>query len=146
MEKPTWGCPECGSDEVFQHVTMEATRGGTFRQQNGSWTFDGEEEVDRDSLDLADEGEFECGSCGETFKQPSRVRHDDGIRVALKVTGTAYRPDDNGVEQELDDDLCARVEVVCTDREQAKRLFETLRLFLQGVVGTAQAGAGQRVA
>jgi len=146
MDKPNWGCPECGSTDIIQHVTMDATRRGRFRELNGGWAFDGEEEVDRDSLDLSDEGEFECQDCSATFDKPARVRQGGGIRLALKVSGTAFRLDDKGVERELDDDFCARFEIICADQEQVVRLFDTLRLFLEGVVGSAQAGPGRQVA
>ncbi|MBI5486489.1 MAG: hypothetical protein HY905_04075 [Deltaproteobacteria bacterium] len=146
MEKPKWGCPECGSTEVTQHVTMDATRSGRFRELNGSWTFDGEDEVDRDSLDLSDEGEFECADCGATFERPARIREEPGVRVTFKVSGDAYEPGEHGIEKDLDIDLNTRFEVVCADQEQVKRLFETLRLFLEGVAGAAQAGTGRKVA
>ena len=146
MEKPKWGCPECGSPDVTQHVTMDATRGGRFRELNGSWTFDGEDEVDRDSLDVSDEGEFECEDCGATFQKPARIREEPGIRVTFELSGDAYRPGEHGIEKELYLDLGARFELLCADEEQVRRLFETLRLFLEGVVGAAQAGTGRRVA
>ena len=140
MERPKWGCPECGSADVTQHVTMDATRSGRFRELNGSWTFDGEDEVDRDSLDLSDEGEFECADCGATFERPARIREEPGIRVTFEVSGDAHEPGEHGVEKDLDLDLSTRFEVLCPDQEQVKRLFETLRLFLKGVTESAQAG------
>ena len=146
MEKPRWGCPECASADVTQHVTMDATRSGRFRELNGSWTFDGEAEVDRDSLDLSDEGEFECADCGATFERPARIREEPGIRVTFEVSGDAHEPGEHGVEKDLDIDLNTRFEVLCADQEQVKRLFETLRLFLEGVAGAAQAGTGRKVA
>ena len=140
MERPKWGCPECGGLEVIQHVTMDATRTGRFRELNGSWTFDGEDEVDRDSLDLSDEGEFECEACGETFEKPARIREQPGIRVELSVSGDMFEPGDHGVEQEIDDGFSARFEVECVDKEQAARLFETLRLFVRSVAGSKSGG------
>jgi hypothetical protein len=146
MDKPKWGCPSCGSADIIQHVMMDATRRGTFRELNGGWAFDGEDEVDRDSLDLSDEGDFECEDCGATFEKPARIREEPGIRLALRVHGEAFQPGDHGVEQELEDDLSARFEVVCDDKEQVQRLFDTLRLFLEGVVGSTHAGPGWKVA
>ncbi len=140
MEKPKWGCPDCASTEVIQHVTMDATRSGRFRELNGSWAFDGEDEVDRDSLDLSDEGEFECSDCGADFEKPARIREEPGIRVTFEVSGEAYESGEHGIEKELDLDLGARFEVLCKDEEQVRRLFETLRLFLKGVTESAQAG------
>jgi hypothetical protein len=137
MDKPTWGCPECGSADVVQHVTLTATRPGEFVARDDRWEFD-EGDVDRDTLDVSDEGKFECNTCGEEFDSPSRVNRQTGIRLALRIRGSAFEPDEHGVEQELDDDLTAKFEVMCEDKEQAKRLFETLRLFV-GSLATATA-------
>jgi uncharacterized Zn finger protein len=140
MDKPRWGCPECGSTDVTQHVTMDATRRGRFRELNGSWTFDGDDEVDRDSLDLSDEGDFECEACGDAFEKPARIRDEPGVRVTIEVSGSAYEPGEHGIEKEVDLDLGARFEVLCGDQDQVRRLFDTLRLFFKGVAETAQAG------
>lgn len=134
MDKPIWGCPDCGSPEIVQHVKLTATREGKFRASGESWEFEtAGDDFDRDSIDVDDEGEFECSACGETFDKPSRVRSDTGIRLALRVRGEAFRPDEHGVEQALEDDFDARFDVVCADKEQVGRLFEMLRLFLRSV-------------
>ena len=140
MDKPKWGCPECGNGEIIQHVTMDATRRGRFRELNGSWTFDGDDEVDRDSLDLSDEGAFECEACSETFERPARIRDEPGIRVTFEVSGAAFEHGEHGVEKELDLDLGARFEVLCADQDQVRRLFDTLRLFIKGVAESSGAG------
>ena len=139
MDKPTWGCPDCGSTEIIQHVKLSATRDGTFRPDGNGWEFDASDEYDRDSVEVDDEGEFECSRCGETFNTPARVREGAGIRLALTVRGKAFKPDEHGVEQEIGDNLSATFEIECADETQARRLFETLRLFLEGVVGSARA-------
>ena len=138
MEKPEWGCPACGSTDIIQHVTMDATRQGRFRELNGSWTFDGDDDVDRDSLDISDEGEFECEACGETFDKPARIRHEPGVRVVLELTGTFAEPGENGVEHDLDEDVNLRLEFLCADKAQAKQVVETLRLVLSGAVEAAK--------
>ncbi|MBI5500817.1 MAG: hypothetical protein HY907_11285 [Deltaproteobacteria bacterium] len=107
---------------------------------NGSWTFDGDDDVDRDSLDLSDEGEFECADCGESFERPGRVREEPGIRVTFEVSGAAFELGEHGIEKEIDLDIGARFEVLCADQEQVRRLFETLRLFLKGVAESTGAG------
>ncbi|MBN1772542.1 MAG: hypothetical protein JXB32_14830 [Deltaproteobacteria bacterium] len=139
MDKPTWGCPGCGGTDIIQHVAMDATRRGRFRELGGSWTFDGDDDVDRDSLDISDEGEFECCDCGEEFSKPARIRREPGVRVALELTGSMTEPGDNGVEQDLDDDLNLRLEFLCADQAQAKQVVETLRLVLSGAVEAARA-------
>jgi predicted RNA-binding Zn-ribbon protein involved in translation (DUF1610 family) len=138
MDKPTWGCPECGATDIVQHVKLDATREGTFRPDGNGWAFECNDEYDRESVEVSDEGEFECSSCGEAFERPSRVRQGTGIRLALKVSGAAFLPDENGVEQAMDDDFSSRFEVACADKEQVTRLFETLRLFLKGVSDAAR--------
>jgi hypothetical protein len=141
MEKPKWGCPECGSyPDIIQNVTMDATRHGRFRELNGSWTFDGEDEVDRDSLDLSDEGEFECEGCGETFERPARIREEPGVRVVLAVDGEMFEPGEHGIEHEVDGNLGARFEFLCADKAQAERIVETLRIVLTGAVESVRGG------
>jgi predicted RNA-binding Zn-ribbon protein involved in translation (DUF1610 family) len=138
VKEITWGCPECGSTDIVQHVKLTATRGGKFRSAgNGAWEFDADDEYDRDSIDVDDEGEFECEDCGEEFDKPARVRQG-GIRLALRVQGEAFKPDDKGVEQEIEDDLSARFEIECADEAEAKRLFAMFRMFVGSVAGSAK--------
>ncbi len=139
MDKPKWGCPECGSTEVRQHVKLSATREGKFRPSGDGWEFDPDDEYDRDSVDVDDEGEFECESCGGEFERPARVR-EGGIRLVVRVGGDMFKPNERGVEEEMDDTFSAGFDVECADPEQGKRLFETLRLFLKGVAESAGAG------
>ena len=146
MDKPTWGCPDCGSTEIIQHVKLSATRDGKFRASGESWEFDtADQEYDRDTIEVDEEGDFECSRCRETFDKPARVREGAGIRLALRVRGEAFEPDEHGVEQAMDDDFSARFEIACADKVLVARLFETLRLFLKGVTETARAG-GEREA
>jgi hypothetical protein len=140
MDKPTWGCPDCGSTDIVQHGKLDATREGAFRPDGNGWAFESKDEYDRESVEVSDEGEFECSTCGETFDKPSRVRQGAAIRLALKVSGAAFQPDENGVEQAMDDDYCAKFEVTCADKEQVRRLFETLRLFVKSVADSTPGG------
>lgn len=144
MDKPTWGCPGCGSADLMQHVKLDATREGRFRATADGWTFETDDEFDNDTIKLTSEGEYECMRCGETFDKPARVRQGTGIRLALKVSGAAFQPDENGVEQELDDDFSARFEVIVADKAQVQSLFETLRLFVKGI--SQSAGGGREAA
>lgn len=134
----TWGCPGCGGTDIIQHVTICATRDGKFRDMHGSWTFDGDDDVARDSLDITDEGEFECQDCGETFEKPVRIRKEPGIRLVIQVMGSAYKPDENGIESEVDADLSTRFETICKDKEMAGQLFNMLKLFIKSSLDTVR--------
>jgi hypothetical protein len=144
VDKPTWGCPDCGSADLMQHVKLDATREGRFRATGDGWAFESDDDYDRESVEVSDEGEFECDRCGKTFEKPARVREGTGIRLALRISGAAVQADENRVEQELEDDFSARFEVIVADKAQVQSLFETLRLFVKGI--SQSAGGGREAA
>lgn len=140
MDKVTWGCPACGSGDVVQHVKLSATREGRFRGYGNGWEFSSDSEFDTNSAEVDEEGDFECGSCEETFDKPVRLRQGNTIRLALRISASAFRPNANGVEAELEDDFSARFDTECVDEAQAKHLFEALRLFLKGIAASVTGG------
>jgi hypothetical protein len=61
----------------------------------------------------------------------------EGVRLAVRLKGEVFKPNDQGIEEELEDGLSARFDLVYAQPEEAARFFETLRMIVKGIAESA---------